>query len=48
MTKAVVLLVPDENADEIARLIAATLSMNGYGHNTPGVIDWPTKEDADD
>lgn len=44
MTKAVVLVVPDDVADEIARLIASALSLNGYGHNAPGVIDWPTDE----
>ena len=48
MTKAVVLLVPDDVADEIGRLIASTLSLNGYGHNTPGVIDWPTDDEEGD
>ena len=45
--KAIVLIVPEElagQADHIARLIASTLTLNGYGHNTPSVIDWP---DAD-
>lgn len=59
MSKAVILLVADDMANEIARLVEATLSLNGYGHTTPGVIDWPTvgtvfeqsvvgREDTDD
>jgi hypothetical protein len=42
MTRAVVLVIPDEvDADDVARLIAAALSINGYGHNSPSVIEWP-------
>ncbi len=44
MTKAIVLAVPDDQADDIARLVASALSLNGYKHNQPGVIDWPTCE----
>lgn len=40
--KAVVLVVPDDGqADDVARLIAAALTINGYDHNGPSVIDWP-------
>ena len=42
--KAVVLVIEDdEQASEVSRLIAATLSMNGYRHDNPAVIDWPVK-----
>ncbi|HXA33391.1 MAG TPA: hypothetical protein VNV87_14125, partial [Acidimicrobiales bacterium] len=39
--KAVVLIVSPEIAEDVANLIAGTLSINGYKHNNPSVIDWP-------
>lgn len=41
MKKAVVLVCSEEDADNVCKLIAATLSLNGYHHDKPGVIDWP-------
>ena len=42
--KAVVLVIENaQDADNICKLIAATLSLNGYRHDDPGVIDWPAK-----
>lgn len=41
MRKAILLIVPEDDAEDMSRLIAATLSMNGYGHDGPSVIDWP-------
>lgn len=46
MPRAVVLVVPDDVADEIGRLIASVLSLNGYAHNTPAVIDWAIVRNA--
>lgn len=40
-SKAIVLVVPDDMAEEVSRLIASALSLNGYRHNNPSVIDWP-------
>ncbi len=45
--KAIVLVVPAEIADDVARLVAATLSLNGYRHDDPAVIDWPLPNGAD-
>lgn len=42
--KAVVVVLPDEGAMAVARLIGATLSMNGYTHDAPAVINWPMAE----
>lgn len=40
--KAVVLVIPsDDAAQDVARLIASVLSLNGYDYNKPEVIDWP-------
>jgi hypothetical protein len=40
--KAIVLVVEDgDEAEIVSKLIAATLSLNGYRHNAPEVIDWP-------
>jgi hypothetical protein len=40
-SKAIVVVVPEAVADEVARLIAAALTLNGWKHNEPSVIDWP-------
>lgn len=45
--KAIVLVVPAEIADDVARLLAAMLGLNGYKHNNPAVIDWPLPNGAD-
>jgi hypothetical protein len=42
-SKAILLVVPEEHAEVLARLIASLLSMNGYSHNQPAVIDWPVR-----
>lgn len=39
--KAVVLIVPDDHAQLVASLMAATLTMNGFHHDGPAVIEWP-------
>jgi len=36
--------VDDDHADDMARLIGATLTINGYRVNAPEVIDWPETE----
>ena len=47
--KAVVLVIEDAgDADNICKLIAATLSLNGYRHDNPAVIDWPAKAQVTD
>lgn len=41
--KAIVLVVDDDaSAPTVARLIGATLTMNGYDAGAPAVIDWPS------
>jgi hypothetical protein len=40
-SKAVVLVVPEDQAEEVSRLVASALSLNGYRHNGPSIIDWP-------
>lgn len=40
--KAIVIAVSDEVADDVARLLHGTLTINGYQvHGEPAVIDWP-------
>jgi hypothetical protein len=39
--KAILLVCDAAIAQEMANLIAALLSLNGYAHNGASVIDWP-------
>lgn len=39
--KAIVIVCEDVQAEEISRLLASTLSLNGYRHDGPAVIEWP-------
>ena len=41
MLKAVLIVMDADVADDVARLLAATLTMNGYNPTRPEVIDWP-------
>lgn len=44
--KAIVLVLPDDVAEEVGRLIDATLHLNGYRTaNEPQIIDWPYSEE---
>ena len=45
--KAIVLVLDDEHADDIARIIGATLRLNRYVTNEPQVIDWPILSNVD-
>lgn len=41
MSKAVVIVIEDHTtADSVARLIGATLTLNGYNAGAPAVIPW--------
>lgn len=39
--KAIVLVCPEDVAEDVAHLIASVLSLNGYDHGKPAVIPWP-------
>jgi len=39
--KAIVITCGDAVAEDVARLLASALTLNGYQHDGPAVIDWP-------
>ena len=39
--KAIVLVLADDVADDVSRLIASALALNGYEATKPSVVDWP-------
>jgi hypothetical protein len=45
--KAILLVLPADSAQEIANLIGATLTLNGYHHTRPEVMDWPLRSLTD-